>query len=454
MTKPPSLIYGVNDRPPFSTLVVLAIQHIFLMSSTLVLPVVLIGELGGSFDEVRSVVALTMIACGLGTILQAIRWKGIGSGFLCPNLCGPNFFAASVSAAWLGGLPLMRGMTIAAGLIEALLAGVIGRLRALFPSEITGLVVLMVASSLVPLGASKFLGINYVGEPISQLNVFVAATTLLIMVGINVWGKGKIRLYSVLTGMVVGYVLSIVSGLTTPGQFDEVRAASWIAMPMLAGWTDISFRWSLLPTFTIVSICGALKSMGNLTMCEMVNDADWKEPDMKRIGGGLMADSICVAASGLLGGMASDTSASNVSLSRASGATSRYIGIAAGLLFILLGFSPKLSALLSIMPMPVMGAILIFVTSFMLMSGLQVIVASKPDERRTFIIGIALIFGLSLDTMPQLYSGVYPWLRPFFDSPLTLSTVLAVLLNQLLRLGERRDPPAVAATAPTVASAE
>src|SRR5262249_40929273 len=108
--KPAGLIYGVDDRPPLSALLLLAAQHIFLMSSTLVLPIVLVTEIGGDFAEVTAVVALTMIACGVGTILQAMRWHGIGSGFLCPNLCGPNFFAASVGAAWLGGLPLMRGM--------------------------------------------------------------------------------------------------------------------------------------------------------------------------------------------------------------------------------------------------------------------------------------------------------------------------------------------------------
>jgi NCS2 family nucleobase:cation symporter-2 len=89
--------------------------------------------------------------------------------------------------------------------------------------------------------------------------------------------------------------------------------------------------------------------MGNLTMCEKVNDASWKEPDLDRVSGGLLADAVAVTASGLLGGMASDTSASNVALSSASGATSRYIGYAAGALFILLGFSPKISGLLSVM---------------------------------------------------------------------------------------------------------
>ncbi len=436
--KPAGLIYGVDDRPPPSALVLLAVQHIFLMSSTLVLPVVLISEIGGSFSEVRAVVALTMIACGIGTVVQALRWRGIGSGYLCPNLCGPNFFAACAMAAWLGGIPLMRGMTIAAGVIEALFARVLHRLRFLFPPEITGLVVLMVAVGLIPLGASKFLGISYAGEPIERSNLVVASLTLLIMVGVNLWGRGRLKLYSMLIGIFCGYTLSIAAGLMSSDQYADIARQRWVALPVIDGMWKLSFRWSLLPTFLIVSICGALKSFGNLILCEKVNDDNWAEPDIRRIGDGLMADAICVTASGLLGGMASDTSASNVALSAASGATSRRIAYAAGGLFIALGFSPKMGAILSVMPMPVMGAILVFVTCFMILSGLQIILTTKPTTRTTFVIGIPLIFGLSLDAVPQLYSDVYPWIRPLVQSSLTLSTVLAVVLNQLLRLEERK----------------
>lgn len=93
------------------------------------------------------------------------------------------------------------------------------------------------------------------------------------------------------------------------------------------------------------------------------------------------------------------------------------------------------------MPSPVMGAILMFVTSFMLISGVQIILGSGMDARKTFAVGIALIFGLSLDIVPALYAGVPWWLRPLFESSLTLTTVIAVVLNQLLRGG---GVPAVA----------
>ncbi|KAF0100657.1 MAG: nucleobase:cation symporter-2 NCS2 family [bacterium] len=432
---PENLIYGVDDKPPVPVLLLLGMQHIFLMSSTLVLPVVLVTEIGGGFDQVRSVVALTRISCGLGTIFQAMRFRWVGSGYLCPNLCGPNFFAASMSAAWLGGLPLMRGMTIVAGLVEIVFARALHRIKFLFPPEITGLVVLMVAVGVIPLGVSKFLGVNYEGEPIQGASLLVAFLTLLTMVGVNVWGKGRLKLYSVLAGMVAGYLLALGAGQLTAADFRGVASAPWVALPRYDGMLDVAFSWSLLPVFVIVSITGALKSFGNLIMCEKVNDAEWKAPNTRRIGNGLMADAFCVTASGMLGGVASDTSASNVAFSSASGATSRRIGYVAGALFIVLGFFPKVSGVLSVMPMPVMGAILIFVTSFMIVSGIQIILGAGMDNRRTFVIGISIIFGLSLDLLPSLYAGIPVGIRPLFESSLTLCTVLAVVLNQVLRLG-------------------
>jgi xanthine permease XanP len=436
--KPANLLYGVDDRPPWAVLAFLSAQHVFVMSSTLVLSVVLVAEIGSSPEQTQATVAMTMMACGLGTIIQALRWRGIGSGYLCPNLCGPNFFAASMGAAWLGGLPLMRGMTMAAGIVEVVFARLLRRLAFLFPTEITGMVVFMVAFSIVPLGTSKFLGINYAGDPILPRSLAIAVLTLLVMVGVNVWGSSKLKLYGVLIGMVTGYVLSIAAGLLTAVDFYAVKEAPWIGLPHYAGMWNFSFRWSLLPAFVIVSICGALKSFGNLVLCEKINNEDWSQPDIRRIGDGLTADGLTVFASGLLGGVASDTSASNVALSSASGATSRWIGFGAGGLFLLLGFSPKLSAILSVMPASVAGAILVFVVCFMMISSFQIILSSRMDVPKIFVMGVALTFGISLDIMPTLYAHVHPWLRPLFESSLTLSTVVAVLLNQLLRLGENK----------------
>ena len=88
-----------------------------------------------------------MFAGGIGVIIQALRKGPVGSGFLCPTVCGPSFLAASMLCAKVGGLPLVFGMTMIAGSLEAVFSRVLDRIRVLFPPEITGVIVAMVGIS-------------------------------------------------------------------------------------------------------------------------------------------------------------------------------------------------------------------------------------------------------------------------------------------------------------------
>jgi len=178
-----------------------------------------------------------------------------------------------------------------------------------------------------------------------------------------------------------------------------------------------------------------LKSVGDLSLCQKINDADWKRTDMKSVSGGIFAGAIGTGLSGLLGGIGQSTFSSNVGLSLATGASSRSIAFPCGVLIILLAFLPKLAAFFAIMPDPVMGAILVYVACYMILAGIQVITSRMLDARRIFVVGIALIFGLSVDMVPGLYRDVPDSIQPLFSSSLSVSTVLVVLLNLLFRIG-------------------
>jgi NCS2 family nucleobase:cation symporter-2 len=102
---------------------------------------------------------------------------------------------------------------------------------------------------------------------------------------------------------------------------------------------------------------------------------------------------------------------------------------------ILLAFLPKLAALFAVMPDPVMGEILIYVACYMILAGIQVITSRMLDARRIFVVGIALIFGLSVDMVPGLYREMPDLIQPLFSSSLSISTVLVVILNLLFRIG-------------------
>ena len=71
------------------------------------------------------------------------------------------------------------------------------------------------------------------------------------------------------------------------------------------------------------------------------------------------------------------------------------------------------------MPDPVMGAILVYVACYMILAGIQVITSRMLDARRIFVVGIALIFGLSVDMVPGLYRDVPNQIQPLFSSSLS-----------------------------------
>jgi xanthine permease XanP len=71
----------------------------------------------------------------------------------------------------------------------------------------------------------------------------------------------------------------------------------------------------------------------------------------------------------------------------------------------------------------------------MILAGIQVITSRMLDARRIFVVGIALIFGLSVDMVPGLYDNVPDLIQPLFSSSLAISTVLVVFLNLLFRIG-------------------
>jgi xanthine permease XanP len=432
--KPADLIYGVDDKPPLTASALLGLQHVVVMTSGWVLVVVIVNTIGGTQEEVANVLRMSMIASGVATILQSLPNSSLGSGYFCPISSGPAYVSASILAGKIGGLRAVFTMTILSGLFEGLLARIVPRLRPLFPPEVTGLVVTMVGVELIALGCPRFLGFQDGGGGPRGVVTAVATVTLAGMIGPTVWGKGKLKLYPVLVGLAVGYLLAYFWGVFHTERLREMLAAPMISLPrkVHTGWF---FDIALLPAFLIASLASTLKSVGDLTLCQRINDADWKRTDMKSVSGGIFAGAIGTGLSGLLGGVGQSTFSSNVGLSLATGATSRSIAIPCGILMILLAFLPKLAAFFAAMPDPVMGAILVYVACFMILAGIQVITSRMLDARRTFVVGIALIFGLSVDMVPGLYRDVPELIQPLFSSSLSISTVLVVLLNLLFRLG-------------------
>ncbi|HOT06626.1 MAG TPA: solute carrier family 23 protein [Methanotrichaceae archaeon] len=432
--KPSNLIYGIEDQPSLATTLILGLQHIFILSIAFIFPVVIVGEIGGTPNDAQNLICMAMLATGFATMIQSVNRGPIGSGYLCPLVNGPAFVPASLLAGKAGGLALIFGMTAFAGLFEVLFSRLVPRMRKFFPPEVTGTVVLMVGVEVIPIAIPKFFGVDQAHPAIHPLSLLVAVITLMAMAAFNVWGRGKLRLYSLLIGMAIGYAVSFGCGLLSMENIEVITSSPPFRVPQV-GRFGISFDLALAMPFLVAALSSALKTMGDLTTCQKINDADWKRIDMISISKGLLACGAGNIASGLLGALGQSVSSSNIGLAIATGATSRRIGYAAGGLLMLLAFFPQLAAIFVIMPTPVMGASLIFAVCFMILAGIQIITSRMIDARKTFVIGFSMIFGLSFDFIPGLYAGLPPTWSSLFSSSLAVATICAVSLNLLFRLG-------------------
>jgi xanthine permease XanP len=162
---PPELIYGVDDVPPRYVIMFSGLQHVGLVTIFLIFPLLVLKDAGVSDTLSANVLALAIMALGVAAILQALSRGPVGSGYLCPANYSAIYLAPSLAAAKLGGLPLLFGMTVFAGAIEAALSPVLRRVRPLFPPELSGLVIFFVGTTVGSLGFS----ISWGWVPISRL---------------------------------------------------------------------------------------------------------------------------------------------------------------------------------------------------------------------------------------------------------------------------------------------
>ncbi len=270
--KPPSLVYAVDDVPPPMVTLLNGAQHVGVIAINLVYPVLIFRAVDTPVDVVSSLLAMVIWSLAIGTFLQVYRLGPVGTGFMCPSTPTATYLAPSLLAVRLGGLPMLFGMTLFAGLLEAAIAPLLNRLRAIFPSEISGLVILMIGISAGLSGLRSMFGADI--APVSTSEWWVAGITLAAMVLLNVWGGGILRMVCALTGLVVGYIAAGFAGLL--GQFAAVSEAPWIGLPSL-GHLSWSFDATLIAPFAIASVAAAMKAAGTIAVCQKTNDADWSQ---------------------------------------------------------------------------------------------------------------------------------------------------------------------------------
>jgi NCS2 family nucleobase:cation symporter-2 len=215
-----------------------------------------------------------MVALAIAAVLQAL-WKGpVGSGYLAPSVISAVYLYPSLTAVTLGGLPLVFGMTVFAGLCEIVLSRLLPRLRAVFPTVVCGFIVMAVGIELGLIGARQVLNIDtkLAGEALG-LHIAVASLTLAAMVGLAVWGRGIVRLLSTVLGLLLGCAVAFALGFLPPEALEAVGEAPFVGVPGL-DHIAYAFRGILVVPFAIAALAAGLRTVGVITTCQRLNDVN------------------------------------------------------------------------------------------------------------------------------------------------------------------------------------
>jgi len=357
--------------------------------------------------------------------------RGIGSGLLCPVTFTGAYVGPSILAYRLGGLPLVCGMTVFAGFVEAACAPFLRRLRRLFPAEMAGLVVLLVG---IVIGSLAVRDIGQLFAAGSDERIWTAiAVTFGTMTVLAVWGRQLLSLLAVLGGILAGIIYACVVGLLTPSALIGLTSDPIIAPPPI-GRFGVGFDATLVLPFAVAAIATATKAAGVVGLALTAPNGKATQ-DRWTVSRGIFADGLTTAIAGFLGTTGLNTSPSSVAVVLATRVSNRRVAIAIGAILMLFSFSPPLSHALALLPRPIVAATMLFTGCLVLSNGLQMITARGLDNRKSLTVGMALFAALAVEAHAALFSGAPAWLDQFTGSSLVLGTTVAMTLNLLFRAG-------------------
>jgi xanthine permease XanP len=433
-TRPANLQFANQEKPPLLSVAVLASQHAAVVLINLVYLVIITKAMSLSAENEFAFLSTTILVCGIATILQA-RY---GSGMLIVFHSNPIFIPMTIAAGVAEGAAGIAVFLVTTGIIQFALGSRVGKLRMFFPPEVCGVVVLMLGVSILPNALRGVLS-SPSGMAMSQLDVaglIVAACTVAIAAAGSIWLKGMARFFSLFFGCIAGIMVASIVGI---GHFNDPMPGPEVAAISLPNIHVPALRWDLglIYLAIIAALVNIVDELGVLIGSERLDDADWQRPDFGRLAKGLQSSGLFTAISGALGGAGLGMSSANLSLAYATGVTSRIVATAAGSLIVAAAFLPVLLHYVLSLADAVVAGLLFYAACHFIVSGAALALSRIPSPRRSLVIGMPVGAGILLQANPALASKVTGSSLEHLLAPMTFATLLAIILNVLMRIGIR-----------------
>lgn len=376
-------VIGPDERLPWPQTGVMGIQHLIAMFGATVLAPILMG-----FDP-----NVAILMSGIGTLIFFLVTGGKVPSYLGSSFA---FIGVVIAASGYGGqgpntnIGVALGGIIACGVLYFIIGAVVqaigtGWIERFMPPVVTGAVVAVI-------------GLNLAGVPIKNMaptdfDKWMQAITFVSVALVAVFTRGMVQRLLILMGLIVASIVYAVLanglGLGQPLDLSGIAGAAWFGMP---GFSAPVFQTSAMLLIAPVAIILVAENLGHIKAVTAMTGKNL-DPYMGRA---FMGDGIATIVAGGVGGTGVTTYAENIGVMAATKIYSTAVFVVAGLMAIVLGFSPKFGALIQAIPLAVMGGVSIVVFGLIAVAGAKIWVDNKvdfSDNRNLLVAAITLILG-------------------------------------------------------------
>ncbi len=426
-----SLTYGLEAKPPAKVAALVGLQHVLAMFVGVIsVPLLVAQGLHLELTDTAYLVSMGLLTSGIGTLVQVIGFGPFGSRLLSAQGTSFAFLAPLLQAGAQGGLPLMFGMCLVGAPVELVLAFLLPRLRRVFTPLISGMVVLLIGLSLLPVSL-RGIAAGLDGHGVTGVSLGITGLTLLSVLAFNALGFSWARMTAVPLALVFGTVAAVVVGGYRPPHAAS-DAGAWLVVPTPFRY-GLSFDWGLVISFLIPYALTALETVGDVTATSQISGEPVQGPTYwRRLRGAVAADSLNSAFAALLNSFPSTTFAQNNGLIQMTGVASRRVGIWVGFVLCACGLLPGVSRTVAAVPGPVLGPVTLLLFGFVATAGLRILGGVRFGHRELLILSTALGTGLGVGLAPEVLAPLPGAIRQIFHSGVTTGALTALLLNILL----------------------
>ena len=430
--------YQPDEKPPMALAFGLGLQLAILsVAATVLVPAIIIRAAGGTESYLSWAVFAAVAVCGATTMLQAVRFGQIGSGYVLLMSISGASIAVSITALAEGGPAMLATLVVVSSVVPLALSARLSLLRRILTPTVNGngyhadtghgdVTRLQYAEGRAGRGSSGGRSAERLCDRTRHRRQCPE-------------GTGVLRLWAPVIGVVAG---SAVAGFFGLYDIARVIEASWIGLPQGA-WPgfDLDFGsvfWTLLPAFVFVAL---IDTMQTISASVAIQQVSWRQPravDFRAVQGTVAAAGVAKLLAGLAGTVPNTTYSTTVSVTELTGVGARSVGIALGAVLIVLAFLPKALAVVLAIPGPVVAAYLAVFLAMLFVIGMNLVVQDGIDYRKGLVCGVAFWMGVGFQHVMIFPEYVSEFAGGLLQNGMTAGGFVAILMTLFTDLTKPR----------------